>query len=943
MHRAELATRLVEADNAEREKLIRENSALADVGLAYALRDICLDDWSAAPARATGSADALRILASLPNNRENREIQALALWIAGFAAAVAEGHLGRAVGLLNESAALLISLGKPETAASTQVIKLYALALLGRYDEAIECGLKAREVFIAHGDLLAAGKIEHNIGNVYFRRDQYEEAEKFQTSARRRFIALNDAAQLTKIENSLSLTLSLQLKIRAAEDLYQQALKRAEASGQLSTQAAIESSIGTLALYQGRYDMALDYLERSRRKYDGQRVPHLSALTEQEIADAYLELNLIPEAAEIYERVTRTFAELGMRAEEARARTYHARASIILGQKDKAHYLLGKGAELYAAEENKVGTAMVRLTEAQLSYAQGDFGQARKSASEAEPALAAAGAPRRLMFARWLHGEAARCEGRVEEAHELLRMALSAAESEQQPDIAARCLTSLGFLAAKAGDVATAERSFKKSVGLIEALRAPLPAEEFRTAFFADKLTPYTELVRLSLEGGKIPEALAFAEGARSRALADTLGGSKSPANARDEFEADLVRQTEALREELNYLYNQMNQPRGGHAISQTESASLQKALREREGKLLGITRQLQHRSGNLSRQAESFDLEETQRRLGPHTTLVEYTTVDEELLAFVVTEDGVNVVRNLGNEAAIAAEISQFRFQIDTLRHGSAAVRKHLPILTARCNKHLASLYDQLVRPLLRKIRGSRLVIVPHRALHYLPFQALYDGAGYLIEQREILYAPSAVVFGQCFDRPRRTLTSALLLGVADEQIPRVKDEIAAIGRVFPSANSLLNENASIEALRENSSSADVLHLACHGQFRSDNPLFSSLRLGNGWFTVRDACNLKLNCELVSLSACETGVNAVVPGDELIGLARGFFSAGAPSVLLSLWSVDDEATAQLMEKFYMTFRDNSSAAGALRAAQLELIKQKPHPFFWSPFVVVGR
>ncbi|MGZ8846497.1 MAG: tetratricopeptide repeat protein, partial [Pyrinomonadaceae bacterium] len=340
MNRSELAARLVDADQAQREALISENSALADVELAYALRDICLDDWGAAPARATGSADALRIIASLPNNRENREIQALALWIAGFAAAVAEGHLGRAVGLLDESAALLISLGKPETAASTQVIKLYALALLGRYDEAVECGLNAREVFLAHGDLLAAGKIEHNIGNVYFRRDQYEKAERFQTSARQRFIALNDAAQLTKIENSLALTLSLQLKIRAAEDLYQQALKRAEASGQLSTQAAIESSIGVLALYQGRYDRALDYLERSRRKYAAQRMAHLSALTEQEIADAYLELNLIPEAAEIYERVTRTFAELGMRAEEARARTYHARASIILGQTAKAHYLL---------------------------------------------------------------------------------------------------------------------------------------------------------------------------------------------------------------------------------------------------------------------------------------------------------------------------------------------------------------------------------------------------------------------------------------------------------------------------------------------------------------------------------------------------------------------------------------------------------------------------
>ena len=97
------------------------------------------------------------------------------------------------------------------------------------------------------------------------------------------------------------------------------------------------------------------------------------------------------------------------------------------------------------------------------------------------------------------------------------------------------------------------------------------------------------------------------------------------------------------------------------------------------------------------------------------------------------------------------------------------------------------------------------------------------------------------------------------------------------------------------------------MLHLACHGQFRPDNPLFSSLRLGDGWLTVRDAYTLDVGASLVTLSACETGVSAVAPGDELIGLVRGFFSAGAPSLLLSLWTVDDEATAELMKDFYTT------------------------------------
>jgi len=110
-----------------------------------------------------------------------------------------------------------------------------------------------------------------------------------------------------------------------------------------------------------------------------------------------------------------------------------------------------------------------------------------------------------------------------------------------------------------------------------------------------------------------------------------------------------------------------------------------------------------------------------------------------------------------------------------------------------------------------------------------------------------------------------------------------------------------------------------------------------------DGWFTARDAYRLKLNCGLVTLSACETGMNAVAPGDELMGLARGFLSAGSSTVMMSLWTIDDEATAELMTRFYRELAVTKSPAAALRAAQTDLLKQKPHPFFWSPFILVGR
>jgi CHAT domain-containing protein len=299
--------------------------------------------------------------------------------------------------------------------------------------------------------------------------------------------------------------------------------------------------------------------------------------------------------------------------------------------------------------------------------------------------------------------------------------------------------------------------------------------------------------------------------------------------------------------------------------------------------------------------------------------------------------------VRDLGTESQIVTEIERCRFQIDTLRYGSTRVRDHLPALTQRTQKHLRSLYDRLLRMIEPEIGERQLVVVPHGALHYLPFQALHDGESYLIERREVSFAPSAVVLQQCLDQPKHDFRNALLLGVSDEEIPAVHDELRALDQVFPEVKRFSDEAATTEALRKNSTDVEVLHLACHAQFRSDNPLFSSLRLSDGWFTARDAYGLKLNCGLVTLSACETGMNTVAPGEELMGLARGFLSAGSPTVLMSLWTIDDQATADLMVAFYGELTRTKSPAAALRGAQVKLLKQRSHPFFWSPFVLVGR
>jgi hypothetical protein len=551
-------------------------------------------------------------------------------------------------------------------------------------------------------------------------------------------------------------------------------------------------------------------------------------------------------------------------------------------------------------------------------------------------------------MARWLKAEANRVRGEIWEAEAQLQETLRDAQRWAVLPVIQRCYTSLGLLAEARGDAAAAETAFKQAIASIEDSRMPLPAEEFRVAYLADKLTPYTELVRLCLADGspsRVAEALGYVERARSRALVEMQGGVL-PATFRpnDAFEAGLFEQREKLREELNWFYSQINRPDSA-AVSRGADvmAMYYDAVREREARISEITLQLRGRNASVPIQADPFDLAQLQTDLGSHTALIEYFSLDGALLAFLVTDEGIEVIHLPYTEEEAEAGLRLFHFQIGALRHGAKHLRGHLPALVDRTRYHLSNLYDGLIRPFAGRLDGRRMLVAPYRALHYVPFHALFDGSSYLIEHREVSYTPSASVIRHSLAAPRRQIERAALFGISDERNPLVREEVLALAPLFPEAVTLLDEQATRASLFEQSAKANLLHLACHGRFRPDNPLFSSLQLGDGWLTVRDAYRLDLASELVTLSACETGVSALAPGDELIGLARGFFSAGAPTLLVSLWTVDDEATARLMTGFYSRLQANAGPAAALRHAQCQLLVENPHPYFWAPFILLGR
>jgi CHAT domain-containing protein len=165
-------------------------------------------------------------------------------------------------------------------------------------------------------------------------------------------------------------------------------------------------------------------------------------------------------------------------------------------------------------------------------------------------------------------------------------------------------------------------------------------------------------------------------------------------------------------------------------------------------------------------------------------------------------------------------------------------------------------------------------------------------------------------------------------------------------VARLFK-AECLVDAEATRPRLVERAAGSHLIHLAAHGHARLDAPSLSYLRLADGHLTTIDCFELELDCALVTLSACESGRAAVVPGDEPVGLPRALLYAGARSVLHTLWRVDDATTAQLMDTFYTALRAGQGRGSALRAAQLSVLRDtdgrgRQHPFFWAPLVLLG-
>ena len=709
-----------------------------------------------------------------------------------------------------------------------------------------------------------------------------------------------------------------------AVDYFNRALSIRRATADLEHDAAVNQSIGNI--YQGLrdYEQALLHYKRALSLYEGQKD---------------------------YRRVARILRNMGLVYDE-------------IGEKQKAADHYRRALPLFRLGSDRQSLARLLANLGKVCSESGQHEQALAHLNEALPLLQKLNNQFFEVYALYWIARSERERGNLREARAKIEAALSKIEKLRsrfyQPD-----LRTAGFT--------RAQDFYELEIDLLMRLAESQPDKNAQ-----DK--------------DEIHTALEVSEQARARTMLDLLAEAKI--DIRQGISSELKRRELASQARLSAVQSQLievqQQPRPDARRITALEAELKKADEEREELELEI--RARHPRYAEILYPTPLRAEAIRELLDERTALLEYTLGKERSFLFVVTQEGVRTFR-LPKADEIARLVQELR--------GGLTLPGRREFASYR--RAAGQLYQTLVAPAAETLVSKQtLLIAADGALHYLPFEALLaDGADanqtagaadldYLVKRWAISYVPSASVLASLRRGERGAADKGAMRFVAfadpvyrrgeqngapdkaaanavrsfDEsesrwdltRLTQSRREVTEIARLYNSGEVALyfGTDAKEENVKGNAALANArrIHFATHGVLREGQPAYSGLILTldndpkeDGLLQVYEIFNLKLNAELVVLSACQTGLGQELRGEGIIGLTRSFMYAGAPSVVASLWRVADRSTAELMVKFYRQLELAGGKAEALRRAKLELMREPrfAHPYYWATFVLVGE
>ena len=828
--------------------------------------------------------------------------------------------------------------------AHQRALRLWAEGSESAMHEAVELDARAAALAREAGDVRGEADARAASGGVLWELGALEAASRELTATIELRTRLGDPRALALAYNDRGVVVTLTNLSAALEDL-SQARALAEPLGNAHLLAEILHNIAFVHWATKEYERALELFLESQKVAARGGAP-ASAVTTDTIGMVLYDLQRYPEAEAQFRRALAVHRSTGNRRQQAISLTH-------------------------------------------LGWVYGDTGRlalAEKAYREALELLTAVGDRFNLAFALDGLGEVLGLEGRTEEALGQHRAALRVAEQAPDTNQQAISLTNMGRALRKLGRLAEGVQVLQQAVALTESDRLTRPGTGGRMGYTARNRDRYELLVsvlwdlqRRSPDAARVAEMFSVSERARARTFLDLL--TESRIDLDQGADPELLSRERRLVQEAERVSAEAARRTVLGGSSGADLPELRRVLTELED-IRSRLRQRNPRSAALVRPQPLRAATVQSEVLDEGTVLLEYLLGTDRSFLFVVSRESLEV-HPLPARPGLEKQVRALTRRVQS-SSGEPAGERRLATQLGRT----------LLGPAAGRIEGKRVVIAADGALHELPFPALVLRSGRrMVEEHEVILVPSASAVAALRASPRAERHAGVLAVLADpvfdRRDPRLQGKRAealvlpadlqrsmdAMGLQrlarLPGTRVEAEQLLSLVPPEQRLGALDfdarralaldpalaryrILHFATHGLLNSTHPELSGLVLSlvessgeaqNGFLRLQDVYQMRIDADLVVLSACQTALGKPVQGEGLVGLTRGFIHAGARQVLASLWKVPDWATSELMKEVYRAMLVEGQRPGpALRQAQRKLLATRPFdgPESWAAFVLQG-
>lgn len=911
--------------------------------------------------------DAVQAVASAP--------EALATAWRSFAeASIYQGRMGEASKAYETATRWAEQGSDPRLLGEILVGRVGVVANQGRDTAARKLAERAHQILEDAGHLEYVARLHMNLGSAAYHREHYVDAladyrkalDIFQQLDRRDPMVLGLRINFGVACTELSMVAEARRHFLNAEAL-------SDELGLSHLQAQARFNRAVLEALQGDYRLALELLSQAERTFEDEHATALSAATLLTRSEIHIELGLAEEAYEDALTAAELYRSEDMSLDASLCDLAAARARRLLGYPKEARQRLSDLEESARSSGLLVRAARIGGELARVLLEIGSLEEAERHAIRAGRELTEMGLIESAALARCTAAAAARHQRDPGRAKSLIEPAL---RSIRRIPVPGRITVwqEAGRLEAEDRDPRRARRHFEKAMVAIEQQRQLIPGIELRAAAFRAHVGVYSDALDAVLDGARPNAESVFriAECARARAFRERMARSERDATKSDHVHAMRERtiashaaqsdhddQGAELDDERSRLAALTRKLETVETATQTnvrgkaengEAAELRRAILKAERSILRRVRGAAH--GDDASWSHTIKLAEVQAHLGARQVLVEYFVTRTRIVAIVATRRRSHI-RVLGQDrSGLERDLRRFQSQIESLVLARGRSGFNLEFAARVGQATLQSIYDRIFAPIEDLVAGSaEILLVPHDVLHEVPFECLHDGKTYLSDRYRLRRIPTGdfIVRRTAEDSPSPELgpgvsgQECVILSTEQRGPAGAALETAAIERILGDRAQLIRDPDATDVLTS-LERRRWIHWTTHGIFRNDNPLFSHLAVQDGELYVVDLQRRRADVDLMVLSACSTGRVAIQRSDDLAGISHTFLEIGVRRLVASLWRVDDEATTEMMTRFYDAIlrHPERRLADALHEARVATRETWPHPYFWGGFAVFG-